>query len=268
MLECTHTGQTINPSDLLFDRPVEATLSENLDVLPVRFLSTYQKQLAAFGDVFEMDDCDGRMFAWAKENIFSWGGGRGVAYDIHDADDVRIMRSKSASFWDVHMKFTDAYDVPIGDAFMPLSIRMAQGWFCNGGRYDLSFNATTSQRDRQIIVALAAIKAVRDQTRNKDGDVTGSWCHSFFVLMWAGPPILLCWCCVYACGGTSRRRARTRQSISTGSAYVRERRRSSLASQGDKGNGSAAEVTMVVQGTPTPAPGSVRPAPVVIASQL
>ena len=72
--------------------------------------------------------------------------------------------------------------------------RMAQGWFCQGGHYDIDFNATATQFERQIVVALASLKAVRDETRDKDGNVTGSLCHSLLMFLRIGLPILICAC--------------------------------------------------------------------------
>ena len=132
-----------NPSDLLFYSESDGST----------FLTTHQQTFAVFGDVFELRDCNGEMFAWAKEQIFSWGGGRGVAYDIHlpPPEEGVFLRSRSGAFWDARMEF----EIPwtgeqVGVAHMEWENRMAMGWFCNGGRFQVSFNATTSQVARSV----------------------------------------------------------------------------------------------------------------------
>ena len=174
-----------NPSDLIFANAEET-----------QFLTTDQKTLTLFGDVFRLRDCEGKVFATAKEDIFSWGGGRGVKYNVYDNDDEVFLRSRSGSFWDARLEWEDAEGHFVGVALMEWSERMAAGWFCNGGKWDLWFNATTPQLYREIIVALASIKSVRDQTRDREGNVTGSWCHSFWKFLIIGVPLIAFGCLV------------------------------------------------------------------------
>jgi hypothetical protein len=193
--DCT----SLLPSDLLFTRAA-ATVGEG------PYLSTYQRRFAAFGDVFEMRDCRGETFAFAKQDFWTWGGQQGVAYDIFTPNGTKVLESRSGSFWDRHFVFTDTNGAPVGEALMTWSERMASGWFCNGGRFDVTFNASTGARTREVIVALAAIKAVRDQTRDSEGNVAGSWCHSFHMAATVGGPCLLAFLCCGACCGALRRR--------------------------------------------------------------
>jgi len=186
-----------NPSDLFFMNSDSGA----------QFLRTDQATFAMFGNVFRFRDCHDAMFAWAKTKFWSWR----IEYDVYDAEDEPIMKSVSKSFWDVEMVFTDPFDEFVGVAFMSWSRRMAQGWFCDGGHYEFTFNPSAPPRYREIIVALSAVKAVRDQTRNSDGDVTGSWCHGFYKFLIVGLPILSCLLCCVGCAGAHQayiRRAR------------------------------------------------------------
>jgi hypothetical protein len=169
-----------NPSDVIFSQ--DSTM----------FLRTYQKLLAAFGDVFELRDCQGRMWAWAKENILYFGGGANVEYDVYSSEDKLILKSRSGSFWDSRLVFETTDGHAIGEAVMEWTKRMTTGWFCNGGYYHVRFNASTPQRYREVVLALAAIKSIRDQTRNDEGDVTGSFCHGMWKFLTVGLPIFAC----------------------------------------------------------------------------
>jgi hypothetical protein len=196
----TEECDTVMPSDLYFGTPDGETV-----------MSTKQDWWAAFGDVFRVRNCTGEEFVWAKQQFFSWGGGQGVAYEIYDPNlnDKVVLTSRSAALFDSHMIFEDDEGVVVGEAFMSFFGRKTQGVFCTGGRLDIHLNATTSARDRQTIVALAALKVMRDQTRNNKGQVTGSWCNGFYMFKIVGLPIMAAFCLLTACSASRKRRRRT-----------------------------------------------------------
>jgi hypothetical protein len=206
------------PSDLRFAEARNVT-----DTRGNLFLSTTQKLLGSptGGDIFELRDCNGAMWAWATENIWHVGGSRGVEFSVRTASpsNAEFLRSKSGSFLDVKMDFADVADGrAVGTAFMSFSERVTAGWFCRGSKMHLSFpDDSVPQLYRQVVVALAAVRVVGG---------LGSWCHSYLMFVFVGlPSILVCCICLSACeheqlSHEQRRRLREQRQNRTARAAV------------------------------------------------
>merc|ERR1712232_838025 len=137
-----------NPSDLMFKS------AETGD----QFLKSDQQSFRiGFGNYFKLRGCGGDVISVAEEDIFQFSLSANSKYVIRTPDEkTKLLESADLALWDTRIEYEDSNGVKRAEAFSSFGDRLAQGYFCNGGYYEVTFDRDLPQLERLSVVALTA----------------------------------------------------------------------------------------------------------------